>query len=405
MRCGLLGHKLSHSYSPQIHRALGDYPYLLFEVEPETVEDFLRDGDFTGINVTIPYKKAVLPYCSDLSEQARRLGAVNTVIRRLDGSLWGHNTDYFGFSQMIAESGLSVSGKKVLVLGSGGASVTAVAVLEDLGARVVVISRNGVNNYSNLHLHFDAQVIINATPVGMYPNNGQSPLDITVFPNLQGVLDLIYNPARTKLLLDAEKLGLVTQNGLYMLVAQAKESAEYFLGKSVADGQICQVYRLLQHEMENIVLVGMPGSGKTTVGKLLAEKLHRRFIDTDEIIRKQLGCSIVDFFAQNGEEAFRNMEAQIIRQLGKESGLVIATGGGCVTREENYGYLHQNGKIVWLKRDISSLPTDGRPLSQAGSLEAMYYVREPFYRRFSDISVDNLTPQQAVDTIIRKVTE
>ena len=228
MKCGLLGRTLCHSYSPQIHAYLGDYSYTLFEKEPNEIETFLKHGDFTGINVTIPYKKDVIPYLDELSAVAEKMGAVNTVIRRPDGSLFGHNTDCFGFASMVSHSGLQVSGKKVLVLGSGGASNTASAVLEELGAAVTVISRSGKNCYKNLHLHADASIIVNATPVGMYPGNGISPVDLDLFPNLEGVLDLIYNPARTQLLQDAEKRNLVAENGLWMHAAQAKEAAEYF---------------------------------------------------------------------------------------------------------------------------------------------------------------------------------
>ena len=235
MKCGLLGRKLGHSYSPQIHAQLGSYSYDLFEKEPEEVADFLQNGNFTAINVTIPYKKTVMPYCGSLTPRAIAMGSVNTIVRRPDGSLLGHNTDYFGFSSMVRRSGLEPSGKKVLVLGSGGASVTAVAVLKEMGANVVVISRSGEDNYENLHRHADAAILCNCTPVGMYPNNGVSPVDLTRFPRLEGVLDMIYNPARTALLLQAERLGLVAENGLWMLVAQAKEAAEWFTGSSLAD--------------------------------------------------------------------------------------------------------------------------------------------------------------------------
>ena len=243
MKCGLLGEHLPHSYSPQIHGKLGDYSYALFEKTPEELADFLRFGDFDGLNVTIPYKKAVIPYCHALSDTARRLGAVNTIVRRPDGTLVGHNTDYFGFQTMVRESGLSVSGKKVLVLGSGGASNTAVAVMEDMLAVPVVISRTGENNYENLHKHADAAVIVNCTPVGMYPNTEESPLNIDTFPLLEGVLDVVYNPARTKLLQDAEQRGIIAMNGLLMLVAQAKESAEWFSGVSIDNAVISEIHK------------------------------------------------------------------------------------------------------------------------------------------------------------------
>ena len=285
MKSGLLGRKLGHSYSPQIHEYLGSYSYDLFEKEPEEVGDFVRNGDFTGINVTIPYKKDVIPFLDELSAEAVNMGSVNTVVRRQDGTLFGHNTDYFGFTSMVHRSGISVSGKKVLVLGSGGTSNTAVKALEDLGAHVIIISRSGENNYDNLDLHRDASVIVNTTPVGMYPKTGVAPVDLKDFPKLEGVLDVIYNPARTKLLLDAEELGLPHENGLWMLVAQAKEAAEYFGGMPLSDDLIETVYRKMSARMQNIVLIGMPGCGKSTVASLLAEQLNREMVDADgEII-------------------------------------------------------------------------------------------------------------------------
>lgn len=389
MRCGLLGKKLGHSYSPQIHSHLGDYSYDLFEKTPEELEDFLRHGDFTGLNVTIPYKKDVIPFCDELSDRAQKIGAVNTIVRRPDGTLIGHNTDYFGFQSMVARSGLKVVGKKVLVLGSGGASATAVAVLRELGADVVVISRKGENNYGNLNKHTDASVIVNATPVGMYPNTGVSPVELDLFPALEGVLDIVYNPSRTQLLLDAERKGLITENGLWMLVAQAKESAEWFTDRQINDDRIGKIHEILRRQMENIVLVGMPGCGKSTVGGMLAALLHKKFVDIDAEIVKQAGMSIPEIFQKSGEDGFREWETQVLTQIGKESGLVIATGGGAVTRSENYPLVHQNGRIVWLKRSIHSLPTDDRPLSQKNRLEEMYAVRKPMYEAFSDCAVVN----------------
>lgn len=389
MRCGLLGKTLGHSYSPQIHGGLGDYAYGLFEKQPEELEGFLKNGDFQGLNVTIPYKKAVIPFLSELSPVAQRLGAVNTIVRRSDGTLVGHNSDYFGFRSMVERSGLCVSGKKVLVLGSGGASNTAVAVLRELGARVVVISRSGEDNYENLQRHVDAAVIVNATPVGMYPKVGVSPVCLGQFPSLEGVLDIVYNPARTQLLLDAEQRGLVAMNGLWMLVAQAKESAQSFTGKEISDDRIGEIYGALKSQMENIVLIGMPGSGKSTVAKALAERLGRQAVDADDEIRKFVGLEIPEVFAKGGEACFRQAEHHVLARLGKQSGLIIATGGGCVTRQENYPALHQNGTIFWLTRNLEKLPTDGRPLSQQGKLRQMYEIRRPMYERFADYVIDN----------------
>ncbi len=396
MNCGLLGRHLTHSYSPQIHSNLGDYPYSLFQVEPEDLASFFIERTFDGINVTIPYKKAVIPYCDTLSPQAKRLGSVNTIVKTKDGSLMGHNTDYFGFSSLLAKSRLSVAGKRVLILGSGGASATVDAVLQEQKAKTVIISRSGENNYQNLYLHKDASAIINTTPVGMYPENGVSPIDLSLFPKLEGVIDLIYNPARTKLLLDGEKRGIIAENGLWMLVAQAKESAEWFTGNKISDNKIAEIYELLKAQMENIVLIGMPGCGKSTIGKLLSERMGRTFVDADAAIVAKAGISIPEIFAKGGEALFREIETQVLTEICKKSGLVIATGGGCVTREENYPLLHQNGRIILLKRDISSLPTDGRPLSQNNNLEEMYIRRAPLYRNFADLTVENDLSAEAV---------
>ncbi len=388
MKCGLLGRKLGHSYSPQIHAQLGDYDYNLYEAEPENLADFLAHGDFTGLNVTIPYKKAVIPYLDALSPVAQKLGAVNTIVRR-EGKLIGHNTDYFGFQTMLRRSGLVVAGKKVLVLGSGGASNTAVAVLEEVGANVVVISRRGENHYGNLANHADAAVIVNTTPVGMYPNTAISPVSLNLFPHLEGVLDVVYNPARSALLLEAEQRGLPAMNGLLMLVAQAKEAAEWFMGAAISDEKIDIIHRDLRRQMENIVLIGMPGCGKSTVGQALAQKLRMKFADADEAIVKLAGRPIPQIFAEEGEGVFRELEGKALSMLGKESGLLIATGGGCVTVQANYDRLHQNGRIFWLQRDLDKLPTHGRPLSQAGKLEEMYEARKPLYEAFADHIVDN----------------
>lgn len=406
MKCGLLGRNLGHSYSPQIHQYLGSYPYDLFEKEPEEIAIFLRNGDFTGINVTIPYKKDVIPFLDELSPKAVKMGSVNTIIRRPDGTLFGHNTDYFGFHSMVLRSGITVPGKKVLVLGTGGTSNTAVKVLEDLGATVITVSRSGKNNYQNLHRHKDAAVIVNTTPVGMYPNTGASPVDLSAFPKLEGVLDVIYNPARTKLLLDAEKLGLPHENGLWMLVAQAKEAAEYFTGKLLPDSLIEDVYRKMSARMQNIVLIGMPGCGKSTIASLLAEKLGRISVDADQKIEEMAGKSIPDIFAEDGEAVFRELETYALSDLGKQSQLIIATGGGCVTQPRNYPLLHQNGSIFWISRDLDKLATDGRPLSLAQNIADMYAVRKPLYQGFSDHNIDNNgTIQDSVRQILTILEE
>lgn len=389
MNCGLLGRTLHHSYSPQIHNHLADYTYTLFEVDPENLANFLENNTFSGINVTIPYKKAVLPYCNKLSPIAEKLGAVNTLVRQADGTLIGHNTDYFGFLSTVRKTGLLLKNKKALVLGSGGASVTAVSVLAELGADVITISRSGEDNYENLSKHNDAALIVNATPVGMYPETDKTPVNLDVFPSLEGVIDLIYNPSKTKLLQQAEKRGIIAENGLYMLVAQAKESAEWFSGNNIPDRKIDEIYNILRNQMENTVLIGMPGCGKSTVGKILSHLEEKEFIDADAYLEEKYAMPIPQIFAEHGEAYFRQLETQVLAELGKRSGLVIATGGGCVTRPENYPLLHQNGKILWLKRDIQELTTDGRPLSKSGKLQEMYALRAPLYEDFSDYTVTN----------------
>jgi len=293
LKCGLLGEKLGHSYSPQIHAKLGDYEYRLYEKSPEEVEDFIKNGDFDGLNVTIPYKKTIAPLCADLSPQARLLGSVNTIVRRPDGSLYGDNTDYYGFKELLRENGIDPSGKKCVVLGSGGASVTVCAVLNELGAsEIAVISRSGSDNYENIEKHADASLLVNTTPVGMYPNNGEAPLQLSVFNSLDAVIDVIYNPAHTALLLQAESLGIPYANGLYMLVSQAKRSSELFTGSVIDDELQDDITDALSADMQNIVLIGMPGCGKTTIGSLLAELTGREFLDVDDEASRRAGKSI-----------------------------------------------------------------------------------------------------------------
>ncbi len=569
MKFGLLGERLGHSYSPGIHKDLHGYEYALYEVQPEELGDFLASTDLDGMNVTIPYKRAVVPFCAEISDAARRIGCVNTLVKRKDG-FFGHNTDYDGFIHMVRESGIGIDGRKVLILGSGGASLAARAALLDLGASdVVVISRSArsggeilgnfpggdfsgaspsgdisggnlpgadipgnfhgsdlpsgdglhgrhipcaeisgsgipdnfhggdlpgsgiscapsgdglhgrhipctdisgtgipddfyggdlpgsdysegfsvdpsggkscirhdatarlnpsliespqcpytalirhdatarlnpscidpprssytarirFDTYGRLNRHADAEIIVNTTPVGMYPDNGASPVDLRLFPSLCGVFDVVYNPKRTALLLQAETLGLPFSGGLGMLVAQALHSARLWLGGGVSDEKSHFARIHLERDMRNIILVGMPGSGKTSIGKALAKMTGRRFVDTDSMVEKEAGRSIPEIFRTDGEAAFRALETEAVSVAGKESGLVIATGGGVVVKEENYPLLHQNGRIFWIQRDLDALTVEGRPLSASTGIGTLYSARQSLYEMFADEMVMN----------------
>ena len=403
MRFGLLGEKLGHSYSPELHAFFGDYDYELFEVAPGDLGDFLRERDFQGLNVTIPYKTTVHDICEHLTETAEAIGSVNTVVKQPDGTLLGDNTDAAGFEGMVWKSRVRVLGRKCLVLGSGGASLAVRYVLNKLGAgQVVVISRSGEDNYDNLDKHRDASVIVNTTPVGMYPKTGAAPVDLRDFPQCEGVLDIIYNPARTALIQQAETLGIPCLGGLYMLVEQARCASQVFTGKPLPAIRSKEVYSVMSRRKDNRILIGMPGSGKSTVGRILAERLGRPFVDCDTELEKRLGMTAGDYILKAGEEDFRAQETAILAQLGKESGLVIATGGGCVTRPENYPLLHQNGTIIFLERELSKLPKKGRPLSLRGNLQDMYTIRLPMYRRFADLIVPN---DSSPETVAKNVEE
>lgn len=400
---GLLGRELSYSWSPPIHTAFGCPDYRLLELEPEELSAFLSREDIGGLNVTIPYKLAVMPYCDVIDEAAQRIGSVNTLVRREDGKLYAWNTDAVGFSWMAQRGGISFAGAKVVILGSGGASRTVRAVAQTEGAeQVIVVSRSGTDNYDNLSRHADADIIVNTTPVGTYPGNGKSPVDLRTFPHCRGVLDLIYNPRRTALLLQAEELGIPHSDGLPMLVAQAKAAEEYFFGKSISDSENERILSMLRQEMTNIVLIGMPGSGKSTVGKALAKLTGREAIDLDTRIVEKAGCSIPEIFARGGEAEFRRYEREVTLEVGKLSGKILLTGGGVVKDSKNYPALHQNGRIYHLVRDLDTLPTDGRPLSQGADLCTMWLEREPLYAAFRDTVIDNNSSvQDTADRIWR----
>lgn len=386
-KCGLLGEKLGHSYSPFIHNMLGDYSYEIFERSPESVEDFIKNGDWNGLNVTIPYKKTVFPFMDKIGDFAQKTGSINVIVRKPDGTLYGDNTDVYGFIKLVELSKIDVSGKKTLVLGNGGAATAVIVGLKELGAVPVIISRSGEFNYNNLELNYDAEVIVNTTPVGMYPNTGKAPLDLAPFKNLKGVIDIIYNPARPELLLQAERLGIPCISGLYMLVAQAKKAAEIFTGKEIDDNKTDEIFHAMIRRLQNIVLIGMPGCGKSTIAKEITECTDRALFDADDEIEKTAGMSPAQIIKEKGEDEFRRIESSVLLELGKKSGAVIATGGGAVVRAENYDYLHQNGIIVWLRRDLSLLPSNGRPLSQQKGLERLFEERAPLYEKFADITI------------------
>ncbi|MBQ8623290.1 MAG: AAA family ATPase [Oscillospiraceae bacterium] len=394
---GLLGEKLSHSLSVPIHNALGNMDYKLFELKECELEAFLRQPNLGGVNVTIPYKQAVMPFLDEISPEARAIGAVNTVVNH-GGRLYGYNTDKDGFLMMVKESGIEIENKKVMILGNGGASKTAVYCCESLGAREIVIIGLEENNPEYLSNHKDTEVIVNCTPVGMKPNYLKSAVELSDFPACEGVIDLIYNPLRTKLIMDAQAKGLKAIGGLIMLTSQAKRAHEYFFDTEAADEFSQKCARDLWKQNENIVLVGMPGCGKTTVGKLLAEISGREYVEIDEEIVKASGKTIPEIFAQEGEEGFRKLESALTREASCRNGIIIITGGGVVTRQENYYPLHQNSRIYEIKRDIDSLATDGRPLSAGGldTLKEMYKKRKPMYDAFKDVSIAN--DADALDT-------
>ena len=400
---GLLGERLGHSFSPQIHEVLGIPDYGLHEVPPENLASFLENTPLTGLNVTIPYKKTVIPYCSALSDAARSIGSVNT-LKRTDDGWYGDNTDHFGFRYMLEALGFDPKGKKAVVFGSGGAAATVLAVLRDLGAGDIrLISRRGEDNYTNLDRHRDAALAVNATPVGMYPNNGTAAASLAHFPRCEAVLDLVYNPARTALLLEAESLGIPCLGGLGMLAAQALGSEEVWLGKKLPRDLIGKAAGSVGKRTENLILIGMPGCGKSRLGRMLAQALDRPFLDADGELTKRCGRTPAEIIGTDGEAVFRREETETLRELGKSSGAVIATGGGCVTRPENRDLLRQNGRIFWLQRDPEKLPTSGRPLSQSQGPAELYRRRKELYAAFADHRADNNgSPEAAMKEILEQ---
>lgn len=405
---GCIGKKLTHSFSKEIHARLADYPYELMELAEEEIAPFFAKKDFAAINVTIPYKQTVIPYLDSISPVAERIGAVNTIVNRA-GTLYGYNTDYFGMKALIARVGIDLAGKKVLVLGTGGTSRTARVVAADLGAaEILTVSRRKTEDYITYEeavtVHTDAQVIINTTPAGMYPNCDEKPIDIRFFPNLEGVIDAVYNPLRTNLVLDAQQRGIKAEGGLYMLVMQAVVAVERFLDVSIAKETADRVFASIYASKENIVLTGMPGSGKSTVGRLL-DADGFTFVDTDAEVEKKCGCSIRELIADKGEACFRDLETAVIREVCAVSGRIIATGGGSILREENVRCLRQNGKLFFLNADPSRLQaTESRPLSDTEEkLKRLYAERMPIYQKTADAIVPDLeTPQAEAEYITMK---
>lgn len=395
MRRGLIGEHLGHSYSQRIHETLGGYPYELIEVAPQDLDAWMKNKDFAALNVTIPYKKAVIPYLEELDERARRIGAVNTIVND-HGRLIGKNTDYYGCRFMLEQAGMEIQGRKVILLGNGGAAQAVQAVLEDLGAAAIVkVKRNPspeTLTYEEAYRdHSGAQVIVNTSPVGMFPAQEGIPVELDRFPQLESVADVIYNPHRTRLIVEAQKRGCRTATGLSMLTAQAAEAIEAFIGKPVAPESILRMTAELAREKMNLVLIGMPGCGKSTIARKLAEISGRPAVDIDQRIVERIGMPIRDFFAQQGEARFRQIEAEILAEVTLQTGQIIATGGGIVKDWENVRRLRQSGKVYFLDRSLDQLETDpSRPLSSSReALRQLYDQRIDLYRAACDQQIEN----------------
>ena len=407
MNYGLIGEHLGHSFSKEVHSMLGSYNYEIREIARDNLDFFMKSKKFKAINVTIPYKESVIPYLSYISDEAKAIGSVNTIINK-NGELYGYNTDFYGMSALISHLNLDIKDKKVVILGTGGTSKTAKAVTAHLGAKIIItVSRTPKDSeigYDELYYeHSDADVVINTTPVGMYPNNSQRPILIDKFTNLSGVIDAIYNPIRTNLVLDARKRGIPAEGGLYMLVAQAIKAAELFLDTEFTSEVLDQAYHKILKDKENIALIGMPASGKSTVGKILASEMSRDFRDTDELITLSAKKTIRDIFSEDGEAAFRDLETEAIASVSVQNKMIIATGGGSILREENVDMLKQNSVLFFIDRSLDALlPTADRPLSQSrDDLEKRYNERYPIYSAVADVIIDaNAQPDEVAKKII-----
>ena len=400
MKFGLLGRTLGHSFSPRIHSALGNTNYELFEREPSQLQEFFADPELQGINITIPYKVNALEACDVVDPRAERIGCVNTMVRK-DGKWHGYNTDYNGFVFTLQHAGIDVAGKECIILGDGASSATVHVALEDLGAKNIVhLSRKTAPFYGDAPNYYEtAQIIINCTPIGMYPHNPANLIDITQFSKLEGVVDLIYNPRRTILLLQAEMMEIPHCDGLPFLVAQGVEAANHFQGESFGTKEIEQILRDMRREKENIILIGMPGVGKTTVGKALGEEMGRTCVDVDYELEKEIG-DISTYITEQGEAAFREKEAEMIAKFGTQTGLIISTGGGCVTVPKNFAHLRQNGRIYQLTQPVENLSTSGRVLSSGGieRLRELEETRTPMYESFAQCIVEH--NRNAPETVV-----
>lgn len=390
MNYGLIGEKLGHSFSKEIHESFAPYTYDICEIAKDDLDSFMTSKAFNAINVTIPYKEKVIPYLTYIDDKAKLIGAVNTIVNK-NGELYGYNTDFDGMRLLLQKNKIIVKNKKVLILGTGGTSKTAYAVSKYLGAKdVFVVSRSGELNYENVkQLHSDAEIIINTTPCGMYPNVKTQAITLDGFTNLQGVCDVVYNPLKTQLLLEAEQKNINCCDGLYMLVAQAVLASEYFVDTKYDNSVYSNAYSMMLKQKRNIVLVGMPGCGKSTLGKEIAAKLNLSFVDTDDLVENKIGCKIVDYISQYGEKAFRDIESSVIEEISLQNGYVIATGGGAVLRDENVDNLKRNGKIIFLNRPIDDIvPTSSRPLSSnREALAERFKERFPIYKRVMNAEV------------------